>query len=51
MAVRGTREGDRDPYPGWHEAAEGLEWSGISERRRQWSELNEKVLGAWRRGE
>jgi hypothetical protein len=44
VATRGAREGDGDPYPGWHEAVEGLGWSGIGEGRRQRSELDEKVL-------
>jgi hypothetical protein len=31
MAPWGAREGDGDPYPDWHEAAEGLRRPGISE--------------------
>jgi hypothetical protein len=48
VVARGAREGDGDPYPGWHEATEGLERPGVSEGRWQWSELNVKVLEAWR---
>jgi hypothetical protein len=48
MAARGAREGDGDPYPSWHEAAEGLGRSSIGEGRRWWSELDEKVFKAWR---
>jgi hypothetical protein len=40
----GAREWDGDPYPGWHEAAEGLGWPGLGEGRRWQSELNERVL-------
>jgi hypothetical protein len=46
--TRGAREGDRDPYLGWHEAVEGLGRPGIGEGRRWPSELYEKVLAAWR---
>jgi hypothetical protein len=42
----GAREGYGDPYPGWHEAAEGLGWWGINKGRRRQSELDEKVLEA-----
>jgi hypothetical protein len=48
MGARGAREGDGDPYPGWHEAAEGLTRRGLGEGRRRRSELDEKVLEAWR---
>jgi hypothetical protein len=48
MVAQGAREGDGDPYPSWHEAAEGLERPGVSEGRRRRSELDEKVLEAWR---
>jgi hypothetical protein len=37
-----------ESLPGWHEAAEGLEWSAVGDGRRWWSELNEKVLRAQR---
>jgi hypothetical protein len=36
------------PYLDWHEEAEGLEWPGLDEGRRQRSELNEKMLEARR---
>jgi hypothetical protein len=39
-----AREGDRDPYPGLHEAVKGLRRPGIGEGRRWWSELDERVL-------
>jgi hypothetical protein len=29
VVARGAREGDGDPCPGWHEAAEGLGWPGV----------------------
>jgi hypothetical protein len=48
VAARGARGGDGDPYPRWHEAAEGLGQSGVSNGRRRRSELNGKVLGARR---
>jgi hypothetical protein len=44
----GAREGDEDPYPGWHEATEGLGWQGLDEGMWRQSELDEKVLEAWR---
>jgi hypothetical protein len=44
VTTRGAREGDGDPYPGWHVTAEVLEWSGICEGRQRWSELGERVL-------
>jgi hypothetical protein len=44
VTVRGAREGDGDRYPGWHEAAEGLRWPGVSEGRQWQSELDERVL-------
>jgi hypothetical protein len=44
VVARGAREGDGNPYPGWHEATEGLDWSGVGEERRWWSKLDEKVL-------
>jgi hypothetical protein len=44
MTTREVREGDGDPYPSWHEAVEGLGRPGIDEGRRQWSELDERVL-------
>jgi hypothetical protein len=34
MAARGATDGDGDPYPGWHEAVEGLGRPGIGEGRR-----------------
>jgi hypothetical protein len=40
----GAREGDGDPYLSWHEAAEGLGQPNIGKGRRQWSELDERVL-------
>jgi hypothetical protein len=46
VVARGAREGDEDPYPDWHEAAEGLERSGIGKGRWRQSELDEKVLEA-----
>jgi hypothetical protein len=48
VVARGAREGAGDPYPDWHEVTEGLGWPGIDEGRRRQSELNEKVLKAWR---
>jgi hypothetical protein len=48
VTVWGAREGDGDRYPGWHEAAEGLRWSGIGEGRQRQSELDERVLDVWR---
>jgi hypothetical protein len=44
VTVRGAIKGNGDPYPGWHEAAEGLRRPGIGKRRRRWSELDERVL-------
>jgi hypothetical protein len=40
----GKQEKGADPYPGWHEMAEGLGRLGIDEGRRQRSELDERVL-------
>jgi hypothetical protein len=34
VVARAAREGGGDRYPSWHEAVEGLEWSGIAEGRR-----------------
>jgi hypothetical protein len=56
IPVRGTlpwwhgeqEKGMGIPYLDWHEEAEGLEWPGLDEGRRQRSELNEKMLEAWR---
>jgi hypothetical protein len=48
VVARGAREGDRNPYPGWHEVAEGLEWLGVGVGRQWWSELDEMVLRAQR---
>jgi hypothetical protein len=48
MVARGARGGDGDPYPGWHEAAEGLGRSGVGEGTWRQSVLNKKVLGARR---
>jgi hypothetical protein len=48
VVARGAREGDGDPYPGWHEAAEGLGWPGVSEGTGRQSELDEKVLDTQR---
>jgi hypothetical protein len=48
VTVRGAREGDGGPYPGWHEAVEGLGWPGVSEGRLKWSGLNEMVPEARR---
>jgi hypothetical protein len=31
MVPWGAREGDGDPYPDWHEAAEGLRRPGVGE--------------------
>jgi hypothetical protein len=44
VMVRGAREGDGDPYLGWHVAAEGLGRPGIGEGTRWQSELDERVL-------
>jgi hypothetical protein len=44
----GAREGDGDPYPGWHEAVEGRKRQGVDEGRRWRSELDEKVLDTQR---
>jgi hypothetical protein len=51
MGAQGAREGVGDPYPGWHEATEGLGWQGLNEGMWRRSELDEKVLEAWRWGE
>jgi hypothetical protein len=48
VVARGAREGDGDPYPSWHEVAEGLGRLGVSEGRQRRSELDEKVLEAQR---
>jgi hypothetical protein len=48
MVAWGAREGDGDPYPGWHEVAEGLRWRGVDEGRQRQSELDEKVFEVWR---
>jgi hypothetical protein len=48
VVAQGAREGDRDPYPDWHKAAEGLGWPGIGEGWRWQSELDEKVIEARR---
>jgi hypothetical protein len=44
VTARGAREGDGDPYPDWHEAAEGLKWLGIGEGKQWQSEIDERVL-------
>jgi hypothetical protein len=44
VVTRGARKGDGDPYPGWHEVAEGLGRPSVGEGRQWWSELDEKVL-------
>jgi hypothetical protein len=44
MVAQEAREGDGDPYPGWHKTAEGLIRLGVGEGRRRQSELNERVL-------
>jgi hypothetical protein len=48
VVARGAREGDGDPYPGWHEAVEGLRWRGLDEGWQWRSELDVKVLEARR---
>jgi hypothetical protein len=50
VAARGAREEDGEPYPGWHEAAEGHGWPGNGEGRRQLGELSGGTFGARRKG-
>jgi hypothetical protein len=46
VTARGAREGDGDPYPGWHEATEGLRRSSVGEGRQRWNELDGGARGA-----
>jgi hypothetical protein len=50
MAVWGARGEDGEPYPGWHEAAEGHGRPGDDEGRRRLGELGGGVFRARRKG-
>jgi hypothetical protein len=50
MAVWGARGEDGEPYPGWHEAAEGHGRSGDGEGRRRLGELGGGAFGVRRKG-
>jgi hypothetical protein len=50
VAAWGARGDDGEPYPGWHEAAEGHGRSGNGEGRRRLGELGGGALGVRRKG-
>jgi hypothetical protein len=50
VAARGARGEDEEPYPGWHEAAEGHGRLGDDEGRRRLGELGGGTFGASRKG-
>jgi hypothetical protein len=50
VAARGARGEDEEPYPVWHEEAEGHERLGDGEGRRRLGELGGGALGARRKG-
>jgi hypothetical protein len=50
VAARGARGEDGEPYPGWHEAAEGHGRPGDGEGRRRLGELAGGAFGARRKG-
>jgi hypothetical protein len=49
VAARGARGEDGEPYPGWHEVAEGHGRPGNGEGRRRLGELGGGALGVRRK--
>jgi hypothetical protein len=50
VAVWGARGEDGEPYPGWHEAAEGRGWPGDGKGRQRLGEFGGGALGVRRKG-